>query len=89
MHTMFLNMFNENFPAQRADLLSALGGGDKEVGIRVAHTVKGAAANIGFEAIRAAAETLEHALRDGRASMTMLEKLDAAVQATSDFLGTE
>jgi len=52
---------------------------------RLAHTIKGASANVGGDALRAAAAALEVAAKDG-CGPDALDKLLARMQATYDKL---
>jgi HPt (histidine-containing phosphotransfer) domain-containing protein len=52
-------IFIEDTPKRIAEIESSLAAGDTATFIRAAHTIKGASANIGAAALRAAAEQLE------------------------------
>jgi two-component system sensor histidine kinase/response regulator len=66
-------------------LASALENEDWTVAERVAHTLKGVAAQIGAGELRALAEQLEHAIRH-RAPITRLETLQADIAASLPVL---
>ncbi len=57
--------FLEDIPRQIEALSSALQSGNTMASERLAHTIKGAAANIGGEVLRAAAAAMEHAAATG------------------------
>ncbi len=57
--------FLEDIPRQAAALRGHLDAGDAEGATRQAHTIKGASANVGGEAVRAAALEIEKAARAG------------------------
>jgi CheY-like chemotaxis protein len=55
---------------------AALESGDRKLAERIAHTLKGVAANIGIKQVHAAAEKLERAIREGDAAVpVVLEEL--------------
>ena len=64
------------FAAQQGDVATQIAGalqtGEHKVAERLAHTVKGVAANLGITAVSAAAEKLEGALRTGNGSTPAL-----------------
>ena len=55
-----------DIPVQLADLDQAIAAGDAKTAERVAHSIKGAAATVGGEALRAIAFECEQLSRDGR-----------------------
>lgn len=64
--TEILEVFAADLPVQLARMEDALASGDTEILTRGAHTLKGAAANVGAQSLRAACTDLEDALRAGR-----------------------
>jgi signal transduction histidine kinase/CheY-like chemotaxis protein/HPt (histidine-containing phosphotransfer) domain-containing protein len=60
-----VSIFVGETPAQLEEICGALGSGDLELAARGAHTLKGAAANVGAEALREAALALEQAGKAG------------------------
>jgi HPt (histidine-containing phosphotransfer) domain-containing protein len=57
--------FLKDAPRQVAELREALATADTRLAGRQAHTLKGASANVGAEALRAAARQMELAVADG------------------------
>jgi HPt (histidine-containing phosphotransfer) domain-containing protein len=55
-----------------AQISAALNEGDQKLAERIAHTVKGVAANIGISEVQSAAQKLEKAIRDGHDSISAL-----------------
>jgi signal transduction histidine kinase/DNA-binding response OmpR family regulator len=55
-----------------AQISAALKEGDRKLAERIAHTVKGVAANIGISEVQSAAQKLEKAIRDGHDSISAL-----------------
>jgi HPt (histidine-containing phosphotransfer) domain-containing protein len=72
--------FLEDLPRQLEALSKAIAAGDGPEIIRVAHTIKGAAANVGGEPLRAAAAAMETRTADGdlEAAQQCLPQLQAA-----------
>jgi len=77
------------FPGQMTELVEALGTGNTASVQRIAHTIKGAAANVGAEMVSERARDLEMAAQNGQASeesdhvprlLTEFEKLRAALE---------
>jgi HPt (histidine-containing phosphotransfer) domain-containing protein len=62
--------FLDDIPRQLEALSDALGSGDIAASERLAHTIKGAAANVGGEVLRAAAAALEQAAAAGNLKET-------------------
>jgi HPt (histidine-containing phosphotransfer) domain-containing protein len=58
-----VNIFLEDTPQRIAELDESLNEGDVTRFARAAHSIKGSSANLGAEALRAAAEKLEHHAR--------------------------
>ena len=58
-------IFIEDTPKRLAELDQSLAAGDVPTFIRAAHSIKGASANLGAVALRAAAERLEHQGKTG------------------------
>jgi len=57
--------FQADWPVEFAQLETALAGGDAATAARVAHTLKGLAANFAAQPVVDAARTIEHAAKDG------------------------
>ena len=78
------------FAAQQGDaaaqISAALKSGDQKLAERIAHTLKGVAANLGVTAVAAAAEKLERAVRDGNGAATGL--LDGFASCLEQQVGT-
>lgn len=66
--------FLDDLPRQIEALRQALDADDMTVAVRQAHTIKGAAANVGGEQLRTEALTMEEGLRRGEAA-TARERL--------------
>ena len=83
-----LTTFANTVDAQLQQLHASLAGGDAAVLTRVAHTIKGASANLSAEPVRTAAAALEQlgAAADFAAAATALEVLDAEVQSCLQYL---
>jgi two-component system sensor histidine kinase/response regulator len=74
------------FAAKNADagsqISAALQSGDRPLAERLAHTVKGVAANLGIKRVQVAAEKLEKATRNGDSAVaTMLEDFNSLLNA--------
>ncbi len=84
----FVNMFTEQSPARLAALRSAFTAGDLEEVGRVAHSFKGACANLGAIRAAEAARLLERAGhdRDGSAMAVWLDDLDVRYAEARDAL---
>ena len=74
-----LDVFRDDVPSKLTGLRDALAQSDVETVTRLAHTVKGAAANVCAEALREVAMQVEHASREGdlERAASMLDALDA------------
>ena len=85
----FLSDFR-SFPQQAAQFLRE---GRLEDAQRLAHSLKGVAANLGAQPVAAAAGELEHALRRGEHSETALEgvgrELSPLMSGLADYFGTD
>lgn len=68
-----------NTPAKLQDALSS---GDLETAKRLAHTTKGAAANLGAKALAAEAMLLESAIKDNGDTKAALDKFEATLGQT-------
>ncbi len=77
-----LAMFVEHHADDLEHIRTALAEGGREEALRLAHSLKGAAATIGAEPLRAAALTLEMALK----SATARAAVDAAMADVANFL---
>ena len=80
--------FLKDAPLQAAALRDALAAGDAALAMRQAHTLKGASANVGAEALRAVAHAAELACADGppREAAELVERLDAELTRLHDEL---
>jgi signal transduction histidine kinase/AmiR/NasT family two-component response regulator/HAMP domain-containing protein len=75
----------EQFVAKQAhaasEILDALRAGNRELAGRIAHTVKGVAANLGIGTVQSAAEGVEHAIRtDISSASSAAETLESTLQ---------
>jgi len=78
-HTV-IDGFLEDIPKQIEALRSYLEAGDMAAALRQAHTIKGASANVGGEALRAAAIEMENAGRAGDLEAVKARLLDIESQ---------
>jgi HPt (histidine-containing phosphotransfer) domain-containing protein len=62
--TRILARFEESIPETADSIGRACAYGDSETARRLAHSLKGAAANISAEPLRSAAERVEHSVKD-------------------------
>jgi signal transduction histidine kinase/DNA-binding response OmpR family regulator/HPt (histidine-containing phosphotransfer) domain-containing protein len=65
MVQMIIGVFLEDIPKQIESFRTSLEAGDKETIERIAHSIKGAAANVGGEALRELAAKIEKACKNG------------------------
>lgn len=77
----------EQFAGQQANVAAqvadALQRGDRALGERLAHTLKGVAGNIGMGSVQLSAEKVERAIRQGDASVpALLAELDSCLGPT-------
>ena len=72
--------FLEDLPRQLDALEAFLGAGDLPAAVRQAHTIKGASANMGAEALREGAWSLEQAGRAGDLAAMAAQAPDLRVQ---------
>ena len=72
--------FLKDIPKQIEALRSYLEAGDTAAALRQAHTIKGASANVGGEALRAAAISMENAGRVGDVEAVKARLLDIESQ---------
>jgi len=81
--------FLKDAPLQAAALHQALAAGDAALARRQAHTLKGASANVGAEALRAVANRAELACAGGslQEAGELAEELDAELRLLQDELG--
>jgi len=76
---LYLNLLSDFVTEQAgtaSQIAGALEGGDRKLGERIAHTVKGVAGNLGISDVESAAQKLEKAIRDGQDSASTLNLLD-------------
>ncbi|MES2128772.1 MAG: response regulator, partial [Pseudomonadota bacterium] len=74
-----LRGFVDNQAASAAQVRAALAAGDHATAVRLAHTLKGLAGNIGADALQQAADALERALGHGEPADALLAKLEQAL----------
>jgi signal transduction histidine kinase/CheY-like chemotaxis protein len=90
-YEMLLRKFAES--ANVKEINDALAAGDTATAARAAHSLKGAAANLGATALANAAAEVEAAIKSGQSAQPLLEslatKLRAAVQAIRSALPNE
>ncbi len=72
-----------------AQIAAALQVGDRELAGRIAHTVKGVAANLGIGSVQSAAESVERAIRENGAPAGLVEELQTTLSGMSDVLQRE
>ncbi|MDO5483902.1 MAG: Hpt domain-containing protein [Desulfovibrionaceae bacterium] len=82
LYIRLLKKFMETEQDSTARITSALQSGDIEAASRMAHTVKGTAANLGAKALAAAALELEMALKGGADTTLPLKHFDGALTDT-------
>ncbi len=61
-----IEVFLDDIPKQIESLKAAIDAAETETVKRIAHTIKGAAANVGGESLRQLAAEMEHACKEGR-----------------------
>ncbi len=83
--------FLEDIPLQIHALKDCLARGDAVIAERQAHTMKGAAANIGAEVVRTIAAEMEKSAKDGnlRAVQTRMSELELQFAALVEVLKNE
>jgi HPt (histidine-containing phosphotransfer) domain-containing protein len=89
LYTKLLRQFSRQQTEAAAEIAMHLAAGDRVSAERVAHTVKGVAANLGAKTVRAAAGTLEDALREGAAPAqveSLRQKFAAEIGQMADRL---
>ncbi len=77
-----LMKFRDEYGTFVNDIKASLDRDDRETAVRLAHTVKGVAGNIGAEAVRRSAEHTEKALKDGTVKESDLLELDRVIRET-------
>lgn len=80
-----IEIFKDSSSSDLANLKRGLAAGDVDVGRGSAHSIKGAAASLGFDSIREVTEAIEADCRDGSlavatAQLARLEELLALLQ---------
>jgi two-component system, sensor histidine kinase and response regulator len=83
LYNRILDKFRRSHTNHVAEMRIAIANGDWSTARRLAHTLKGEAAQIGAEPLRCDAEQLEHALRKGEAVDSinaMLDRVDASLE---------
>ncbi len=85
-----VGLFLEDAPRRLEELRAAVRAGDAPRAERVAHSIKGAAANLGAETARAVAEELETICREARldGATDALGRLDGELGRVIAFLST-
>jgi HPt (histidine-containing phosphotransfer) domain-containing protein len=88
MRGQLVDMFDVQREKCVADLVQAVGSGDRLEIRRVAHMLKGSGASLGASALRSSCEALERGCRRGDAEVTQsqVEELRMAAVAVSDAL---
>jgi PAS domain S-box-containing protein len=83
--------FLEDIPLQIQELKDSLARGDAVIAERQAHTIKGAAANIGAAVVRTTAAEMEKSAKDGnlRAVQTQMSELELQFAALVEVLKNE
>ncbi len=81
LYKKLLRRFRDNYGSTPSDILAALDEGKDDDAVRLAHTLKGVAANLGAGTLAHTAGILETALREGQADVGPLV---TAVQTDSD-----
>ena len=79
-YTKLLTMFRERQAGVAADVRNAIGRGEEELARRLAHNLKGLAANIGADDLYHAAARLEAAIADGGDVETRIAQLAVPLQ---------
>jgi CheY-like chemotaxis protein/HPt (histidine-containing phosphotransfer) domain-containing protein len=79
--------FENQLPGQLAELRELLGAGDRAALGRLAHTIKGTAANLSVERLRSAAASLEAAAGAADAAAGLDEQLRQLSRAAEECLG--
>lgn len=82
--SVVLGGFMEDMPGQIEALRKYLEDGDQEGAERQAHTMKGAAANVGAEVMREIAEELEMTAKKGELEVVR-DRLPSLVEASREF----
>jgi PAS domain S-box-containing protein len=83
-----LRKFCETQESAAKRIGAALAAGDRSTAEREAHTLKGVAGNIGADSLRAAAATLEAAIRQGRNTDAALAALAPPLRALTEGLSS-
>lgn len=79
--SMVIGVFVEDMPQQIKALKEAVKGQDTKEATRLAHSIKGAAANVGGESLQAAALKLEEAGREGNLTDMAMDLPDLEQEA--------
>jgi CheY-like chemotaxis protein len=81
LYRSLLGQFADKQGDAGAQIKAALGGGDRELAGRIAHTVKGVAGNLGIGSVQMAAEKIERAIRENDpAEKGAIEGLDSVLR---------
>ncbi len=86
LYRRLLQRFRDTHRGFAEEFRQARAGGDPDAPMRVAHTLKGVAGNIGAEGVRAAAQALETACREQAPAETVERLADAVAAALAPAL---
>lgn len=87
LYMKLLTMFREQSETFAQQFMHAQQEGDTVAMIRLAHTLKGTAGNIGADAVRDASEALQLVCQQGLAASVIDERLQALLQALTPVVG--
>ena len=84
LYAKLLVKFHDGYAATADEIRKALDDGDQELAVRLAHTVKGVAGNIGADDLQGVAAELEHALRQAQTEgiFELIDRFGRAVDQT-------
>jgi len=90
LYTKLLDQFSVNNTHIIKDLNTALSNGDIKMAVRLAHTLKGVAGNLGADQVAAASSQFETALQQGKLTEIndLLEKLSTELTIVTDGIRT-
>ena len=88
LYLKLLRHFKDTYSSFKKDMTAALEGRDVEVSLRLAHTLKGVAGNLGAHALSDAAEELEKNIRENRGeiSSSSMITIDKELQQVLKFI---
>jgi len=87
LYTRLLRQYAERHGGAAAAIRAGLASGDRKSAERLAHAVRGVSANIGAEAVQAAAADLENAIRTRSVASAQVDRFEAALGALLAGLG--